>query len=334
LVGALLLAEPATAQYETEQEASVPLEYFYIKREGIGFIRRVLSKVTFGISTGYGNTTFKHEIEGFGIIQNPDSLPKLFQPADVTIGYSNWVNRSSPSVNTVQPGTFLVNADTTSIGFKSKAFNIPIKATLHVDFSRIRVGGGFSIEHVNMAPYKPTNYIESIRNYSPGFSTFYLKKYFGMIGGTVYRYNQYLLVVDANVGGYSLGKNFEKSQIKKGVFINLGVAVEREMSEYFRVFVRPSYEIKSYKLSFPETTQSITHKFNAFYVNAGVTYRIPELRRCFLKSCKAQMNHAHGNKEYRSRVHPIYKKQNPHYGENHPSLIKYKGKNKRKLNPY
>jgi hypothetical protein len=46
------------------------------------------------------------------------------------------------------------------------------------------------------------------------------------------------------------------------------------------------------------------------------------------------MNHAHGNREYRSRVHPFYKKQNPNYGENYPRLIKYKGKNKRKLNPY
>ena len=47
-----------------------------------------------------------------------------------------------------------------------------------------------------------------------------------------------------------------------------------------------------------------------------------------------QINHAHGNREYRSRMHPIWKKQNPHYGENYPNLIKYKGKNKYKLNPY
>jgi hypothetical protein len=106
------------------------------------------------------------------------------------------------------------------------------------------------------------------------------------------------------------------------------------MSEYFRLFVRPSYEIRSYTLNFAETGQSIDHKFNAFYINVGATYRIPELRRCFLKTCKAQMNHAHGNREYRSRVHPIYKKQNPHYGENHPVIIKYKGRNKKKLNPY
>jgi len=310
------------------------LEYFYIKRQGNGIFRKILSKVTFGLSTGYGSTTFKHELDGFGIIQNPDSAPKLFQSASLTSGYSNWFNRVTTSGNTIQAGAFLVNADTATIGFKSKAFNIPIKATLHVEFDKYRIGGGYSYEYTIMGDFKPIRYGDRINTFSPDFSSFFLKKYFGMIGGTVYRYNEYLLVVDANVGGYSLGKNFDKSAIKKGVYLNLGVAVEREMSEYFRVFVRPSYEIKSYKLNIPETNQSITHKFNAFYINFGATYRFPELRRCFLKTCKAQMNHAHGNKEYRSRVHPIHKKQNPHYGENHPNLIKYKGKNKKKLNPY
>jgi hypothetical protein len=84
----------------------------------------------------------------------------------------------------------------------------------------------------------------------------------------------------------------------------------------------------------PESGQGIKHRFNAFYLNIGATYRFPELRRCFLKECRAQLNHAHGNKEYRSRVHPIYKKQNPNYGENHPSLLKYKGRNKKRLSPY
>ena len=322
------------AQYEDEHDATIPLEYFYIERQGTGFFRKILSKITVGLSTGYGSTTFKHELDGFGIIQNPDSLPKLFQSANLTSGYSNWLNKVTTSGNTTQPGAFLVNSDTTSIGFKSKAFNIPIKATLHVEFDHYRIGGGYSYEYVNMGAFKPTQFGDRIDNFSTDFNSFFMQKYFGMIGGTVYRYYEYLLVVDANVGGYNLGKNFDKSLIKKGIFLNLGVTVEREMSEYFRIFVRPSYEIKSYKLSIPETTQSVTHKFNAFYLNVGATYRIPELRKCFLNNCKAQMNHSHGNRNYRSRVHPIYKKQNPHYGENHPNLIKYKGKNKKKLSPY
>jgi hypothetical protein len=336
LVLVLLSATPeAFAQYETEQEASVPLEYFYIKRQGTGMFRRILSKVTFGLSTGYGSTTFKHELDGFGILQNPDSMPKLFQGTNPAQGYSNWFNKVQPSGNTLQPDGFQVNSDTADIGFKSKSFNIPIRATLHVElFERYRIGGGYSFEYTNVGDFKPLSYQDRISNYSPEVTSFFLKKYFVLLGASVYRYNDYLLVVDANIGGYAMGKKFDKSAMKKGVFVNLGVTVEREMSEYFRLFVRPSYEIKSYKLNVPETGQSIQHRFNAFYINVGATYRIPELRRCFLKTCHAQMNHAHGNREYRSRRHPIYKKQNPHYGENYPTLIKYKGKNKKKLNPY
>lgn len=330
----LASCQEVLAQYENEKDATVPMEYFYIKRQGTGWFRKIVSKVTFGLSTGYGSTTFKHKLDGFGILQNPDSMPKLFQSAIVSSGYSNWFNKVQPSGNTQQPGAFLVNSDSAKIGFKNKAFNIPLKATIHVEFKRFRIGGGYSFEYTNLGEFKPITYPDQIQNYSPDVSSFFLKKYFGMIGASVYRYYEYLLVVDANIGGYSLGKQFDKSVIKKGVFINVGATVEREMSEYFRLFVRPSYEIKSFKVNIPETGQSIKHNFNAWYVNVGATYRFPELRRCFFKTCKAQMNHAHGNREYRSRVHPIFKKQNPHYGENHPTLIKYKGKNKKKLNPY
>jgi hypothetical protein len=322
------------AQYENESDATVPLEFFYIKRQGTGAFRKILSKITFGLSTGYGSTTFKHELDGFGILQNPDSVPKLFEAPTVSSGYSNWFNAANPSGNTTQAGAFLANSDTTSLGFKSKAFNIPLRATIHVEFDRYRIGAGYAFEFTRVGDFKPLSYGDRINNFSPEVSSFFLKKYFLSLGAAVYRYNEYLLVVDANIGGYKLGKDFDAGSIKRGMYVNLGVTLEREMSEYFKLFVRPSYEIKNYKLNFAESGQSITHKLNAFYLNVGATYRIPELRRCFLKNCKAQMNHAHGNREYRSRVHPIYKKQNPHYGENHPTLLKYKGKNKRKLNPY
>ncbi|MCI0751621.1 MAG: hypothetical protein L0Y35_07275 [Flammeovirgaceae bacterium] len=306
------------------------MEYFYIKRQQT--IRKFLSKFTFGLSTGYGSTTYKHKLDGFGILQNPDSIPKIYVIGSPTTGYYNWVNKATASGNFIDPSSVQVEDD--GLGFKAKGFNIPIKATVHVEFNRYRIGGGYSYEYAHVGTFKPVSYGDQISSFTPEVSTYFLKKYFGMIGGAVYRYENYLLVIDANIGGYSLGKKFDKSQIKKGVFINIGATVERELSEYFKLFVRPSYEIKSYKLNLPESGQSITHKFNALYINIGATYRIPEMRRCYDKQCRIQRNHAHGNREYRSRVHPIWKKQNPNYGENHPVLIKYKGKNKKKLNPY
>jgi hypothetical protein len=160
-----------------------------------------------------------------------------------------------------------------------------------------------------------------------------MKKYFGLFGVSFARVDNYLFVAELNVGGFKPGNNFNNSLITKGIYVNLGIVAERELSEYLRVFVRPSYEIKSYTLNLPESNKSILHNFNAFYVNVGVTYTLPELPKCYNKDCQIQINHAHGNKEYRSRVHPFYKKQNPGYGENN-SLIKYKGRNKKKMNPY
>ncbi len=322
------------AQKGDEKSATIPLDHFYVDRTGPGLFRAILSKVTVGVSTGYGRTYYSHKLDGFGVFQKPDSIPKIFTSSDVTAGYSNWFNKSQPANNTPDGSTFLVNSDTTELQFKTRGFNIPLKATLHVEFDRYRIGGGYSIEYAHVGDFKATKYGDQINSWSPEANNYFLQKYFGTIGGMVYRYYEYLLIVDLNIGGYSLGNKFDKSIIKRGMYFNLGASVEREMSEYFRLFLRPSFEIKGYKLTLPETSQTVKHNFNAFYINIGATYRIPEFRRCYNKECRIQINHAHGNKNYRSRVHPIYKKQDPKYGENYPKLLKYKGKNKKKLNPY
>jgi hypothetical protein len=321
------------AQYEREGDASIPLEHFYIQRKKSG-LRTLFSKLYFSISTGYGNTYFRHKLDGFGIAQAANAPPVIFDNNNAGVRYSNWTNNVVASTTALPAGAFMVSSDTAEIGFSSKAFTIPLKATVHVEFDRYRIGGGYSMDYTRIGNFEPTNYASDIQPYSIESRNMFIKHYFGMLGVMVYRYDQYALVVDANIGGYSLGKDFAKNLMKKSIYLNLGVTAEREFSEYFRVFVRPSYEIKSYKLTIPETTQTLQHKLNGFFVNFGFTYRLPELRRCFLKTCHAQINHAHGNREYRSRRHPIYKKQNPHYGENYPELIKYKGKNRKKLQPY
>jgi len=332
-----LLCLSATLQLvaQEDKETSIPLDHFYVNRQKSGVLRALLSKLHFGLSTGYGSTTFKHTFDGLGIYQPSTGDPIVFDPGQPTVGFTNWFNRINTATLAMNPLDFAVTSDTAEIGFKSKSFNIPLKATVHIEImSRYRVGIGYSYEFTKVGDFAPLSYGDDINSFSPAVAGFFLSKYFLILGASVYRYDKYLLTVDTNIGGYGLGSKFEKSQITKGVFVNLGATIEREMSEYFRLFVRPSYELKSYDLTIPETGPSIKHKFNAFYFNIGASYRIPELRRCFQKQCKAQINHAHGNKEYRSRVHPFYKKQNPHHGENYPELIKYKGKNKRKLNPY
>lgn len=324
---------PLYAQYEREEDATIPLEHFYIQRQKSG-LRALLSKLHFSFSTGYATTPFRHRLEGFGILQQSGSSPLIFDDDNTSVRYSNWTNDVVSSTTPIAGGAFMVTSDTADIGFRSSTFSIPLKVSVHVEFDRYRIGGGYSFDYTRMGDFRPTNYTSDIDPYALDRPSMFVKHYFGMIGAMVYRYYEYAVVVDANIGGYNLGNQFAKNLMKKSVYFNVGVRAEREFSEYFRLFMRPSYEIKSYKLTVPETAQTLQHRLNGLYIDVGFTYRLPELRKCFLRTCHAQINHAHGNREYRSRRHPIYKKQNPHYGENYPELIKYKGKNKRKLNPY
>ena len=315
-----------------EEETTFPLDHFYVARKKN--MRAIFKNFRFGLSTGYGNTYFSHSLaNSFAIYQVKGKAPQIFAGSAPAVRYSNWVNTATLDSTNVLPG-FLVSSDTSKLGFKGRAFNIPLKATIHYEFlKRYRIGGGYSYEYMSLGNFSPTAFSDKVESFRPSGPSGFMKKYFGSLGVSFYRLGNYLFTGDVNIGGFKPGKNFNSGLIKKGIYFNLGVTAERELSEYLRLFVRPSYDIKSYTLNLPGSGASIRHSMNAFYLNVGLTYTLPELPRCYNKDCKIQINHAHGNKEYRSRVHPIFKKQNPGYGENNP-MLKYKGKNKKKMNPY
>lgn len=322
---------PLSALAQKDDEVSFPLDHFYVKRKN-NTIRSIFTKFTLGVSLGYGRTYFSHKLDSFNVYQDNISGPKIFPTGGGR--YQNWINKLEQDTSAVSPGGFLVSSDTAKLGFKSKGLNIPLKITLHYEWDRYRIGLGYSYEYMNMGTFKPISFKDDIQSFKPSSPNGFMSKYFLVLGGAFYRWNDNLFVADANIGGFKPGRNFDRNLIKKGVYVNVGVSVEHEFSEYLKGFVRPSFEIKNYTMNIPEVDRKIAHSMNAFYLNFGLSYRLPELPRCFHPECHAQINHAHGNKEYRSRMHNIFKKQNPHYGENYPNLIKEKRKNRKKLNPY
>ncbi len=318
---------------EGEDKLTFPLDNFYAKRKP-NTVRNIFKNFSLGLSTGYGTTFFSHKLNGFGIVQPTSGQPRIFPSGSTIPKFSNWVNSVVGDSLTIYPGDFLISSDTAKLGFKGKGINIPLKATLHYEYDRYRIGGGYSYEFMHMGQFHSISNKNDIDNFSASSPNGLMKKYFGMLGVSFFRWRDVLFTADVNVGGYKPGKNFNYGLIKKGVYVNAGVTIEKEFSEYLKGFIRPSFEIKNYKLSVPEVGQTISHSINAFYINVGFSYKLPALAKCYNKDCHVQMNHAHGDREYRSQMHPIYKKQNPMYGENNPKLIKYKGKNKKSLNPY
>lgn len=312
--------------------SGIPLDHFYATRESNGAFRKILTKITFGANLGYGNTFFSHQLTGLGIYQLSGVNPQIFDVNTLT-RYGNWVN--NPTVDKSAPSglAFVSNPGAAQVGFKGNGLNIPLNLFLYYGFKRYRLGAGYSYELMSIGALSPTALTDQISKLQLASPTGFVQKYYLLLGGSFYRRGDYLFTGDVRIGNFTPTGNFS-SAITTGMYFDLGVTVERDLSEYFKVFVRPSFDIKSYTMSLPGSSKVIENNMNALYVNFGVTYRIPELPRCFLKDCHVQINHAHGSKEYRSRRHPFFKNQNPGYGENDKTLIKYRGKNKKKLNPY
>ncbi len=335
----VLLTTSVTVSAQDDPEPKILFDKFYNKPAPPSSLRAILNKFSLGISTGYGRTNYISDFSGFGLIQKQDTLyafsSERLATSSIVTGYSNWFNDVETVENIqVNNNDFLVNSDTAELKYKAKARGIPLSFTLHYSFDRYRIGLGASWEFHKINDFNPVNFTDSLRSYSSPVSNATFKRYFMMLGGRVYSYYEYSLVVDAQIGILKLGKNFNSSVIKKGIYFNLGTSIEREFSEYFTAFVRPSFEIKSFTTNLPEGL-SVPHKQSAFFVNFGVYLKLPELPKCKISNCEIQINHTHGGgRNWRSRMHPFFKKQNPHYGENYPKHLRDKRKNRKKVNPF
>ena len=203
-------------------------------------------------------------------------------------------------------------------------WGIPLSGTLNFHFDRYRIGAGAGLEFHSFKDEEIGTANGIINDKSTTFT-----KYYGNFGAEVYRYWDYILVPEIQVGKMKLGKGFNTDSVSTGMFVNLGLSVEKELSEYFRIIVKPSYELRKLDKTGMEPTE---YGMNAFTVKLGVSIRYPDLPRCPLKACHTQMKHVHYGNEYRGQPLPI--EQYRGYGELNPTLKKYKGKNKKKLNPY
>ncbi len=293
-------------------------------------------------STGFGMTFFSHEIQGPGILQQKDGNVYLFDNFYViggdslNTGYTGWTNNAQSSSNIpIGDEDFLLGTDTLAIKYKGAGGSIPFSVAVSYTFDRYRFGGGVTYEQSFAAKYYPNALTNDLQPFKTDFVTSSITRYYGYVGGEVFRSIRHTIAIDAMIGTFKYGKKkFNPDQIKYKLFVNIGVSFERSLSEYFKVFVRPSLEIKRYELTIPGLNYALTHSAPAMYFSIGAIIRIPDLNKCPVSQCHSQINHRHGGNVYRSKMHPFWKWQNPNYGQNYPQLIKYKGKNKKKKNPY
>lgn len=325
--------------------------------------RVFLNKFSWTVTTGYGLTNYKHELNGFYFYQDEENqfiLNNQEQPGDVFQGYGGWLSQPylgeqmnlddpydlpyNPIENPVNNpnlvnSQFLADTDTLDLSFSSVASTIPVLASVHYHFGEFRIGAGFQYERHFINPLKPSVNQQQIREYQPSFKQTSYTKIFGMLGYRFYEWWDYTFALEVQMGRAKAGKEINTNALAIGqnFFTNIGINIEHNWSEYFRVVVRPSYDIKSYVINLPEGS-SIRHNNAAFMVQVGVSINIPEIPRSPMKSDHVQLKHVITDPKtgrlMEVRGQPIWNEQNPKVGENHRRLWRYKWRNKRKFNPY
>ncbi len=297
--------------------------------------RKFMRNFSFNLQMGYGRTFYAHDIPQLAILRNngeilitEDDNPGVNNPISA---YRYWLNDPQEISTTFNTNDQLVSSDSTTLRMTGRGNNIPLTLSIHYTIKeKFRIGGGatFELHSISQVGLKSS---DTLGTYQSNFKSTLFKRYFGLVGYRFLAFRSLSYVAEAKIGSFNLGNKYNSALIQKGLFFDVGVSIEKHLSEYFRVTLRPSIEMKNYTMSFPDSQIALKHKMITPYVSIGASYSIPELKRCPIKSCHIQINHVHGGKEYRSRRHPFYKKQNPNYGENYPQLFRYKGKNKRKL---
>lgn len=324
-------------------------------------IRKILNQFAINITSGYNTVGYSHDLAGFYYLQSP-TVAYITENRGEALGneefvaYDNWLNNPGLGLPVSLEDTFdipypplqdpvfnpllnndvtVYNSDSLGLGFEGRGYSIPLNLGVRMDIGRFRVGGGFSVALHKLKSLSPTVEGQGIRDYRPDFKTAFFNRYYGQIGYRFYDFWDYSFAAEIEVGKVNMGGNFATSTV---MFYNFGLSIEKNLSEYFRVIFKPSYDLKSYNIGLPGSGLSIEHKNSAFHFALGVSINIPEIPRSPIKSDHVQLKHVithpRTGRKVEVRGQPIWKEQNPKVGQNYRRLWRYKLRNRRKINPY
>ncbi len=301
-------------------------------------LRAFFNKFSINLSTGYGRTFYRHNLGEHSYLRNNQGsfmIPgSSVSPNTRVMAYSNWfsgldttlVDIGDAPESETKGYKFLSGGDTTNIAMKGGGYQIPLQLSVYYNLFRLRLGGGVGLHFHSANIPQPENFLS--RFPEPGRVKSVMSFYYVLLGYSVYEYYDNAFAIDVRLGKINMGGGFDKTSIEPSNFVNIGVSLEKVISEYFRIYLRPAYEIKSYTVNLP-TGPLMTHQNNAFHLTLGVSINYPDLPRSPIRNDKIQMRHyisdPMGNKkEFRGQ--PFWRKQDPKIGELYPELIKAKRK--------
>jgi hypothetical protein len=298
------------------------------------FFRKVLSHFSAEVAIGYGNTRYRQNLDNYNLYSNNGQLLILANDSisGQTLGIDNWLNkpfttdtfntsgaiRYNPSNSTEQDPNAAYLIEDGDKRLTGGGHAIPVHLKLHFTYDRYRLGAGATFELNTTAKMNLKGFPDYIADYESDFSAFFTQKYYITGGVRYWDWWDFSYYADLEFGKFRLPNSaFPSQNVTENRYWNIAFPVEKNLSQYFHLVMRPSIDLKSINTNIPTGESIKTNMWNVQF-QVGVRVSFPLYRDCPINNCEAQKEHHHIDKKFRGQ--PIYKIQNPKVGENHPYL--------------
>lgn len=251
-----------------------------------------------------------------------------------------------PIQNLSDPGLPLdIGSD--SLVFQADEYVIPVNVGVRIDmFGLFTLGGGYGKEFGKIPNFQEENNELQVEG-----TTYTFDKFYGTFGLVLYnarrraallnwRYRKYSgnniymqsqlsqrvrqnfpwsFILEGEYGSMKITKTYDSHLSVTEPFYSLGLRIEREFSEYARIFIKPAVSVSSFSYGMQVNQnnmallemQNVTQKLYA--LNIGLSISIPGTKRCKVGGCGVVMKHLHNGVEYRGSS--IWNLQNRKVGQ-------------------
>ncbi|WP_189631316.1 hypothetical protein [Roseivirga thermotolerans] len=312
-----------------------------LERQLVSPVRKMLNRFNFQIEKSYGYFAYQNPLEGVSVIRNPRNdllyLVPLGEETGTNLpatGYTNWFNRlETTTIDYIDDDSQIVRTDTASFAYSNSGRYNPLTLRVslslkkldrghfertgekrYLDDDLIRVGGGIGFGAMKFRhPSSEQDVDPILRRYSLPETKLSTTKLFGSVSYNFYSLGDFSMLADVYGGVWKIkASQVNKEQVTYDPFFNVGLMFQTTFSKYFKGYIRPSFEMRSYTLA--DDAISMPHKFTMFSIDLGLLLKYPTYPRNRYVANQVQMEHVFNGKMYRGR--PFYKKQNPRYGQN------------------
>lgn len=322
------------------QEAETPEErQKALERQMVNPIRKTLNRFNFSIEKSYGYFSYQNPLEDVSVIRNPSNnllyIVPLGEEGSVqpNVAYSNWFNRfTEVDISRIDDDSQIVRTDTTDFVYRNSGRLNPLtlrlsfslkkldrghfertgeKRRLDEDLLRVGVGigwGAIKFRH----PSSEQDVDPILRRYTLPTTKISTTKMFASLTYNFYTLGDFSMLADVYGGVWKIKESLvNTNNINYDPFFNVGIMLQTKFSKYFKGYIRPSIEMRSYNIANEHV--SIQHQFTTFSIDLGLLLKYPTYPRNKYPAHMVQMEHVFNGKMYRGR--PFYKRQNPRYGQ-------------------